>query len=178
MRGLGLHETGVVRESGWPFASVASAVDAWLMLIEAVVESPSDIPTLATWADLVATSVGTLRRRCYLAGVSPRRSLCLARLLRAVICASGERWNAVEWLRCADQRTLRSLLRQSGLPLTASRTPSASRFLSSQTLLGQHHPTLQALRSRFVSRRRRTSEFPLIGRRRDGQTGPCAARLE
>lgn len=122
-----------------------STLDAWTILIGFALEAPMDPTTLSTWAAVSAISVGALRQRCYAAGVTPRQSLLLARLLRAVLGASGRRWEPTEWLRCADVRTLRSMLRLGRLPRSSDSGPTARDFLCSQTILKSEHPAVQAL---------------------------------
>jgi len=131
-------------------AQALSAADAWSLLVLFVVSAEADPATIAAWAALAATSPAALRQRCYAAGVPPRRSLMFARLLRAVWQAQGRQWFAAEWLKAGDPRTLRALLRRSGLAAAAEATPTVIDFLGAQSLVHAQHPGLRALARRLA----------------------------
>ena len=89
--------------------------------------------------------VGTLREVCRAASVRGKRSLDLARVLRAVVKLQGHPWVAEAILNCHNPRTLRTLLSRtkytdSGDPLTPDE------FLARQTVLPQNGCHLFALR--------------------------------
>jgi AraC-like DNA-binding protein len=129
----------------------ASAVDAWAGLVVRVIPAERDPKTLAAWAELVNMSTSALRQRCYAAGVSPKRSLHFARLLRGVARAEGRRWEAAQWLEAADIRTLRVLLRGGGLQLRCEVPPSVAVFLGTQTVLERDSPLIDAVRRRLAA---------------------------
>src|SRR5207248_5351434 len=63
----------------------AHAAARWAHAVVATVESPEDLRTLKAWGRHIGASPGTLKNWCRIAGLSPRRSLLFARLLRAVV---------------------------------------------------------------------------------------------
>jgi hypothetical protein len=130
-------------------AEAKSATDAWARLVLMVIPAPVDPSTLSSWAGLIATSPDSLRQRCYAAGAQPRRSLLLARTLRAVMRSQGGPWNPSAWLRAAEPRTLRRLLRDTGLPTQGASTPTPNDFLLRQQFLAGNHPALVALALRI-----------------------------
>src|SRR5262245_39853856 len=70
--------------------TVHHPADRWAHLVWATRDLAYDPRTLADWAKAVGVSVPTLRARCYVAGVSPRASLTLTRLVRELRLASLE----------------------------------------------------------------------------------------
>lgn len=129
-------------------ARASSSIDAWSRLVILVVMADGDTTTISEWAALSAISTTSLRQRCYVAGVGPRRSLRFARLLRAIRLSQGVPWVAADWLKVADIRTLRAILRWARLPLTSSSTPSLSAFLATQVLI-ESGPGLVAISRRL-----------------------------
>lgn len=128
-----------------PAVSENSVISAWAQLMVMAIRADIDVATLRHWAEIIPMSVGTLRSVCRTTGVTGKRSLDLARVLRAVIRLEGRRWMPQAVLTCRDQRTLRSLLRRTGCrieqpPLTASE------FLDRQIVFPQGGVHLQALR--------------------------------
>jgi AraC-like DNA-binding protein len=98
----------------------------WAELLCAAAGLAEDPRTLGEWANAVNLSEPTLRTRCYLAGVSPRRSLLLARLLRAVRLAPDLGCVPCDLLDAKDPRTLKRLLAIGGLTAeTVAETCSA-----------------------------------------------------
>ena len=81
----------------------------------AAISAPEDPVTLDKWARLPCVSVSTLRARCYAAGVLPKRSLDLARLLRAFTHAPAERCIPTDLLDAKDVRTAQALLVRAGV---------------------------------------------------------------
>ncbi len=122
-----------------------SILDRWAHLVVEVVEAEADLATLAAWAHRVHVSVGTLRQVCRAVGVTGKRSLDLARVLRAVAKLEGDPWMPEAVLSCRDPRTLRALLVRTGCtdcggPLTLDS------LLTRQTVLPQDGAHLLALR--------------------------------
>jgi hypothetical protein len=123
-----------------------SILDRWVHLIVKVVDAEADLETLADWARHNHMGVGTLREVCRAAGVRGKRSLDLARVLRAVVRLQGHPWVPEAVLNCRDLRTLRALLSRTGCteggdPLTPDE------FLARQTVLPQDGYHLFALRN-------------------------------
>jgi hypothetical protein len=91
---------------------------------------------------------------CRAAGVRPKISLDLARVLRAVVWLQGETWTPEAVLNCRDARTLDSLLSRTGIPQDLHRkaqTPTPQVWFMRQPLLAQHGPRLQALKRAFAA---------------------------
>lgn len=121
--------------------------DRWAYLVWATRDLPYDPRTLGDWANAVGVSVPTLRARCYVAGVSPRASLILTRLVRAVRLAPMEGVNLVDLLDVKEPRTARKLIRMTaptGLGPDSVATTLQS-FLEAQTVVTAPQP-LQSLR--------------------------------
>ncbi len=115
----------------------AHAVARWAAAVRPIVQCERDPKTLAGWSRCAAASRGTLKAWCAAAGVSPRRSLVLGRLLRAIV-QRGRRGHRVhDLLDVVDKRTLAGLLRLGGV---ASGKPEdlptdLDRFLETQCLV-------------------------------------------
>ena len=89
------------------------AATRWAHLVAGVLTSPVDLRTLEAWGRRIAVSRGTLKTWCEIAGVSPRRSLLLGRILRAV--EHRRRGTSFEnSLDIRDRRTFRKLFDVAG----------------------------------------------------------------
>lgn len=97
---------------------VHHAAERWARLIVAVSECGEDPRTVSEWARHVSVSSGTLRAWCRMAGTPPKRSLALARILRAVHVAERAGCLPQDVLDVKDPRTLEKLMRSSGLVAT------------------------------------------------------------
>jgi CheY-like chemotaxis protein len=103
----------------------------WADLIVPVVTLPNDVRTLEEWARATAVSVGALRNWCRTAGLPSRRSLLLARSLRAVILRMSSSASPADLLNIVDRRTLSKMLLEAGG--TSTDLPSnADEFLKRQ----------------------------------------------
>ena len=122
-----------------------SVLDRWAHLLVEVVRADADPKTLAAWARLTNTSVGTLRGVCRAAQVGGKRSLDLARVLRAVVKLQGHRWVPEAMLDCGDERTLRALLSRTGCP-NGDHPPTPEEFLAHQTVVARDGHRVVALR--------------------------------
>lgn len=89
------------------------------------------------WGRLVGASRGTLGARCRAARTTPRRSLELARILRALVLTSGSEAGFQDVMDVVDPRTVSRMFRRAGLPETGSqRVPiSAREFVDCQQLV-------------------------------------------
>jgi hypothetical protein len=94
---------------------VHHAAERWARTVLAVRMAHEDPRTIAEWGRFLGVSSGTLRAWCYMAGVSPRMSLCLARTLRAALLAPKAQCDPGDLLDVRDPRTLKRLLRSAGL---------------------------------------------------------------
>jgi DNA-binding response OmpR family regulator len=95
------------------------AAKRWAARVHKILESQSDVRTLSEWAHHAGVSVGSLKATCQAVRVSPRRSLILGRLLRAL--HGGRRFciRAEDLLDIHDRRTLASWLSLAGIPVLA-----------------------------------------------------------
>lgn len=104
-------------------------------VIVAVIDSRTDVPTIGRWSRCVFVSSGALRNWCRTAGMSPRRVLVFARLLRAAARTQGGRYKLENLLDVVDRRTLAGLLRFAGLNVANDFPVSIDAFLERQTLI-------------------------------------------
>ena len=86
----------------------------WADLIVPVVDLPYDVRTLEEWGRARAVSVGTLRNWCRAADLPSRRSLLLARALRAVVLHMSSSVSPADVLNIVDRRTLAKMLLDAG----------------------------------------------------------------
>jgi AraC-like DNA-binding protein len=98
----------------------AHAAARWASAVVQVLGSSRDLTTCAEWGRHVGISERTLQNLCRRAGLSPRRSLLLARLLRAVWNRQRHGWRLEHSLATADDRTLRRLFHLGGSRTGAS----------------------------------------------------------
>jgi len=111
----------------------AHAGARWATAVVAMVNSPVDPRTASEWGLAIGAGEGTLRNWCQTARVSPKRSLSLARLLRAVYLSRSREWLPEQLLNVVDRRTLKHLLEQGGVNGTTA--PTIDGFLRKQTLI-------------------------------------------
>jgi DNA-binding NarL/FixJ family response regulator len=90
---------------------VPHAITRWVRVVLPVIDSPSDLKTIAVWARWVAASSGAIRNWCRTAGLSAKRSLSLARMLRVVTCDPGGTHGPENLLDFVDTRSLASFLK-------------------------------------------------------------------
>ena len=109
------------------------------MALLKTLDSPRDLRTIADWGREIGAGTSTLRVWCRAARVSPKASLDLARLLRAILKSQAEsaRCDPADFLDIVDQRTLRNLLRRAGVQDMSDRnTPlDCEEFLKRQRLV-------------------------------------------
>jgi DNA-binding response OmpR family regulator len=91
------------------------AAARWARTVVGLLSSRYDARTLGQWARSVGTSTSALRSLCYASDLSPKRSLTLARLLRAVYLSREIAWSPTQRLDVTDPRTLRRMLIDGGL---------------------------------------------------------------
>lgn len=114
----------------------------WASVVVGMIESATDPTTLCAWGRLVGASGGCLRSWCRTLGLSPRRSLLFARLLRATHLARTQGLGPEECLDIAELRTLAKLLRLGGSTTTPpTLAPDEQDFLRLQRLI-QHRTAL------------------------------------
>lgn len=100
-----------------------------------IVHAPRDPRTIAGWGRQIAASQGAIRTWCYTAGVSPRRSLLFARMLRVVYCRQSAHHRPENLLDVVDRRTVAGLLRTAGFAGEHDLPTDLRVFLSRQTLI-------------------------------------------
>ena len=114
----------------------AHSLTRWAAVVLRAIDSQTDARTLHEWGRSVGASTGALRNWCRTAGLSARRSLQFARMLRAVV-RQAEHHTPMppeHLLNIVDRRTLVKLLRASGG--TQDRLPpSVNDFLERQQLI-------------------------------------------
>jgi hypothetical protein len=125
------------------------AAERWAAAVASLRMSARDARTIADWGRAIGVSAGALREWCQVARVSPRRTLLLARLLRAVTHSTDRPWRPEQRLDIVDRRTLRRLLLAGGLPFEADRV-TVSDLLTRQTLVTDSYALL-ALRKAVLS---------------------------
>jgi len=91
------------------------ASERWWRIVTVVVQSETDVRTLDGWAYQAGHSAGVIRAWCRAAGLSPKRSLDFARLLRVIVRNAGRPASPFELLDVADDRTMRRLLGTGGI---------------------------------------------------------------
>lgn len=117
-----------------PLIIRADSIARWAMAIASVLDSPHDPKTLLGWSRVRGVAPETLRAWCRTAGLSPKRSLDLARVLRAAFQARASGSSADRLLDVANHRTLRRLLDAGGL-VPAGDPPSLEDVLARQSLI-------------------------------------------
>lgn len=110
-----------------------------------IVRSQEDPRTIDAWSQLIFASSGALRNWCRTGGMSPRRSLVFARLLRAVVWSNNGEHRLENLLDVVDRRTLAGLLRYAGLDPNGQLPTTIDEFLSKQTIV-RDRDTLSAIR--------------------------------
>jgi hypothetical protein len=91
------------------------AAERWARAMVTVLVAADDPKTLTTWGRLVGASGNTLVTWCHAAQVSPRRSLELARLCRALLLTGGIVRDLQAVLDIIEPRSVQRLLTRAGL---------------------------------------------------------------
>ena len=129
-------------------AGVRYATRRWADIVARGVHLPEDPRTIGDWCRGAAIAQSTLKKRCEAVRVTPKDSLDLVRLTRIVVHHAGTSWDLQERLNILDDRTVRALMKRSGVA-GYSLVPHLESFLSQQRLIVQ--PAMIAeLRSRLV----------------------------
>jgi len=88
---------------------VSHAAARWADAVVKVVDAPQDPRTMEQWGRYIGASAGSLRNWCRMAGLSPKRSLNVARMIRAINYSSSLQ-RPEDVFNVTDRRTLRQLL--------------------------------------------------------------------
>lgn len=113
------------------------AAERWANAVYAVSKSRDDPRTVTHWGRLVGASRSTLSTWCRAVGLSPRHSLELARLIRALLATHGQVALLQQVLDISEPRTLNRLLQRAGLPADRTNVVVAE-FVATQRLVS--HP--------------------------------------
>jgi ActR/RegA family two-component response regulator len=100
--------------SPWSADIALHARARWADVIARAVDAPRDPRTLHEWGRCIGASPGAIRNWCRTARLPARRSLLLARVLRAVIRQHHVRAAPEDLLDIVDRRTLVKLMTVSG----------------------------------------------------------------
>jgi ActR/RegA family two-component response regulator len=118
-------------------APQAHASSRWAQAVGRIVEAPRDPKTIEEWGRLLGVSAGALKNWCRTAGLSPKRSLDLGRLLRAVVRYHRSGIRPEDSLDVVDRRTLKRLLSVGGADVPAASLPErVDALLDAQVLIG------------------------------------------
>src|SRR5262245_21013164 len=123
--------------------------ERWARSILRVSRSTNDPKTLADWARIANVSVSSLRTMCYLAHTSPKQSLTMARLLRAVTLAQSAGCLPQDLLDIRDPRTLKNMLRKAGAREADCKPFTPLMLCDRQTIITTETP-LNVLRTLMV----------------------------
>jgi CheY-like chemotaxis protein len=118
-----------------PEIEEAHAAARWARALAPVITSAKDPRTVSGWSQLVFVSPGALRSWCRMAGVSARRSLVFARLLRVAFLSQGARHRPEDLLDVVDRRTFVGLLKFAGLDPERPFPETPEEFLQQQMLV-------------------------------------------
>ena len=113
----------------------ADGVARWALAVASVLDAPRDPTSLEDWSLIRKVAPATLRGWCRTAGLPPKASLDLARVLRAVWQARARKWPPSRLLGAADHRTLSRLLAAGGLSATGVESPPLGEVLDRQSLV-------------------------------------------
>jgi CheY-like chemotaxis protein len=94
----------------------AHAAMRWVRAIVPALQSPTDPKTIRAWSRCAGVSQGSLKTWCNTAGFSTKRSLDLARLLRAIMRRETHGFRPEDSLDIVDRRTLSGMLKLGGVP--------------------------------------------------------------
>jgi CheY-like chemotaxis protein len=152
--------TALAQHAGAPRASASDAdrrdqaphsAARLTRVIVPLLKSSRDPRTLTEWSRLVFVSPGALRNWCRMAGLSPRRWLVFARLLRAVSLGHNGQHKPENLLDVVDRRTLVGLLRFAGLDPQVGLPDTIDAFLQQQVLV-RDRETLSEIRRALATR--------------------------
>lgn len=97
-------------EDDRPDAPACHAAARWADAVARVLDAPQDPRTVRLWGRHIGASPGALRNWCRMAGLSSKRSLNLARMIRAMLWASPSDLPE-NLLNVTDRRTLTQLMK-------------------------------------------------------------------
>jgi len=130
---------------------VSHAAARWAEAVMRVVDAPSDPRTMELWGRHIGASAGTLRNWCRMAGLSPKRSLNVARMIRAINYSAALQ-RPEDAFNVTDRRTLRQLLTlgdphgRPSIPETIEEFFARQRWISSPSAVQELKRVLNARR--------------------------------
>jgi hypothetical protein len=131
------------RSSVEPVRPNASIAERWAQLVLRVCECDCDPRTVHDWARSVGVSQTSLCETCRMLHIKPRHARDFARMLRVIIRAHQLGHPIEALLTVGDARTLKSLIRRSGIGPTLNNDPEQlSRFIESQQFVSSDNPGL------------------------------------
>lgn len=110
-------------------------VEHWCDVVMSIYECRRDVTSVADWAAMSSLTPSMLRQVCRLAGVIPRDTLLLARLLRATVVAPHACCGIADLLEVYDERTLRRIARLACVDMRCIPAPTTHEFLDSQRIV-------------------------------------------
>lgn len=114
----------------------AHAASRWASAVVQMIDAPKDPKTIAGWGRAIGVSAGALKNWCRTVGLSSKRSLDFARLLRAVVWHNSAGLRPQDSLDVVDKRTLARLLSLGGSGVDPSGLPrQVDHFLETQVLI-------------------------------------------
>ena len=131
---------------------VSHAAVRWAEAVVKVIDAPQDPRTLQLWGRHIGASPGSLRNWCRMAGLSPKRSLSVARMIRAINYASAVK-RPEDVFNVTDRRTLTQLLtlgdphRRPSLPESIDEFFARQRWISSPSAVQELKRLLLARRA-------------------------------
>ena len=112
------------------------ASERWLRLVGVVLTVDADLRTVNAWGREAGVSPAALRARCRAVGVTAKRSLEFARILRIIIRHPNREQSAFEVLDVVDKRTMGRLLRTAGIEsLDTVHWPSLAEYVDNQAFI-------------------------------------------
>lgn len=132
-------------------SQVGYAARRWADLIVRAAYLSGDSKTVVAWCRSIGLARSTFKGWCKAAGVTPKPSIGLVRLLHIVIHHPGEPWDLQDRLDIIDERTADALIDRAGFS-PDSPVPDLEVFLSQQRLIASSE-LVDALRERLTRRK-------------------------
>ena len=133
---------------------VSHAAARWAEAVVKVIDAPHDPRTMELWGRHIGASAGSLRNWCRMAGLSPKRSLNVARMIRAISYSAALK-RPEDAFNVTDRRTLRQLLSLGdpngppSVPETIDEFFARQRWISSPSAVQELKRLLKARRGRI-----------------------------
>jgi CheY-like chemotaxis protein len=127
------------------------AAARWAEAVCKAIDAPHDPRTMELWGRHIGASSGSLRNWCRMAGLSPKRSLSVARMLRAINYSSALQ-RPEDVFNVTDRRTLRQLLtlgdpkRRPSVPETIDEFFASQRWIESPSAIEELKRLIRARR--------------------------------